>query len=350
MPSGAITAAISVATIRRWLARAPALLVLLQLINQAQAQTKTHANEGAPTQQAIDRGLVFLARDAVAWNQEHHCASCHHAALIVWAMNEAKARGHTTDESVRSDLTRALAEVGDGKTSLPRPPGIPRALNTKALYFALGLGSVGHRTTNQSEALNRLVETVKADQTDAGYWAAWPGSLPPIFGQSNERMTLLANLALLPAANAGDLAAKRAINDGVAWLKATRSDQDPQATALRLVLWTRLGRPRSEGSPLVRRIRSAQKPDGGWSQTAKGPSDAWATGQALYALSLAAKSECEPTLYRGRAFLIRSQRADGSWPMLSRSDKPGEKAAESAIPITGAGSAWAVIGLVNAAN
>ena len=324
------------------------LLVLLQ--PQIPAQAKTPVNEGAPTKQAIDRGLVFLARDAVAWNQEHHCASCHHAALVVWAMNEAKARGHTTHESVRSDLTRALTEVGDGKTSLPRPPGIPRALNTKALYFALGLGSAGHRTTNQSEALNRLVETVKADQTDAGNWAAWPGSLPPILGRSDERMTLLAALALLPAAQSGDLAAKRAIEDGVTWLKVTRSDQDPQSTALRLMLWTRLGRLSSERSPLVRRIRSTQKPDGGWSQTAKGPSDAWATGQALYALSLAAKSECEPTLRRGRAFLIRSQRADGSWPMLSRSEKPGEKAAESAIPITGAGSAWAVIGLVNAAN
>ena len=33
----------------------------------------------------IDRGLAFLAKDALAWKKEHNCASCHHASLVVWA-------------------------------------------------------------------------------------------------------------------------------------------------------------------------------------------------------------------------------------------------------------------------
>jgi hypothetical protein len=49
---------------------------------------------------------------------------------------------------------------------------------------------------------------------------------------------------------------------------------------------------------------------------------------------------------RGRAFLIKSQRADGSWPMTSRPTKAGGKGSNSLIPITGAGSAWGVMGLV----
>ena len=43
---------------------------------------------------------------------------------------------------------------------------------------------------------------------------------------------------------------------------------------------------------------------------------------------------------------LPSQRDDGSWPMTSRPVKPGGEGSKSLIPITGAGSAWAVLGLV----
>ena len=39
---------------------------------------------------AIERGLGFLVKDARVWKKEHNCASCHHAALVIWAMEEAK--------------------------------------------------------------------------------------------------------------------------------------------------------------------------------------------------------------------------------------------------------------------
>lgn len=75
-------------------------------------------------------------------------------------------------------------------------------------------------------------------------------------------------------------------------------------------------------------------------------SDAWATGQALYALAHTGLKPAEPVIARGQAFLIKTQREDGSWPMTSRPTKPGSEGSKSLIPITGAGSAWAVLGLV----
>src|SRR5262245_58252190 len=54
----------------------------------------------------------------------------------------------------------------------------------------------------------------------------------------------------------------------------------------------------------------------------------------------------EPVIGRATAYLIKTQRDDGSWPMTSRPVKPGGEGAKSLIPITGAGSAWAVLGLV----
>src|SRR6516165_2672921 len=90
---------------------------------------------------AIDRGLDFLTKDALAWKKQHNCASCHHAALVIWSMREAKQRGHAVDEPVLAELTKWVAESGDGKTGLPRPATAPRALNAKAVWLALALGA-----------------------------------------------------------------------------------------------------------------------------------------------------------------------------------------------------------------
>ncbi len=75
-------------------------------------------------------------------------------------------------------------------------------------------------------------------------------------------------------------------------------------------------------------------------------SDAWATGQALYALANTGIEKDDPAISRGQAFLAKTQRADGLWPMTSRPVKPGGEGSQSLVPITGAGSAWAVLGLL----
>ena len=85
-------------------------------------------SEGAtPLGPTIDRGLAFLAKDAMAWKEEHNCVSCHHAGLVIWSMREAKQSGHAVDEPVLAELTKWVAESGDGKFgSSAGPPVGPR--------------------------------------------------------------------------------------------------------------------------------------------------------------------------------------------------------------------------------
>src|SRR6187431_3119759 len=103
------------------------------------AAAEPAAPPAADAQPTIDRGLAFLAKDSLAWKAKHNCASCHHAAMVVWALREAKSQGHTVDEPVLAEMTTMLAASGGGKTGVPRPEGIPKAMNTKPVYFALGL-------------------------------------------------------------------------------------------------------------------------------------------------------------------------------------------------------------------
>jgi hypothetical protein len=294
---------------------------------------------------AIDRGLGFLVKDALAWKEARKCASCHHAALVVWSMQEARRRGHVVNEPMLADLTKWMAEAGSGKVSLPRPESAPKAFNSKALFFGLALTTDPEPDEVSQNGMKLLLETVKEDQTESGAWSAWPETRPPIFGPSDEIVTTMATLSLLPAAAAGDEAAMAARDKGVAWLTSTKSDDDPQSLAMRLVLWRRLERPAKEWQPLVDRIRERQDDDGGWRQAADMASDAWATGQALYALAHAGLDSRDPAVQRGQDFLVRTQGEDGSWPMTSRPSKPGVAGASNLVPITGAGTAWGVIGL-----
>lgn len=63
-------------------------------------------------------------------------------------------------------------------------------------------------------------------------------------------------------------------------------------------------------------------------------SDAWATGQGLYALAHAGIKPNEGAISRGQTFLVKTQLKDGSWPMTSRPTKPGGKGSMSLILIT----------------
>lgn len=294
---------------------------------------------------AIDRANAFLAKDAVAWKTEHQCASCHHASLVVWSMRESKRIGRAVDEPLLAELAKWVADSGDGTTGVPRPEGIPKALNTKAVYYAMALAADPDPDEFAKDGLKRYSATIQKDQLDNGSWASWPETRPPIFGLSDDTVTANAVIALLPRAEAGDESAIAARDKGIKWLAETKSDDDPQSIAMRLLLWKRVGRPEEECNALAEKIRSRQNADGGWRQAEGMESDAWATGQALYALAVSGAAPDDPAIARGREFLVKTQREDGSWAMASRPTKPGGAGSPSVIPITGGGTSWGVIGL-----
>ncbi len=157
-----------------------------------------------PLQQArraVERGLAFVEQDAVKWREDRKCSTCHHGAMTVWVLSEAKSQGYP----VRAET---LAEQ-----------------------------------------------------------AKW----------------------------------------------ATERLKDIEAETGRL-----LGK---------------QNGDGGWGQDDALPSDAFATGQALYFLSLAGVGRDREEVRRGVSFLVGSQKEDGSWPMTSRAH-PGEEVFTNPVPIT----------------
>jgi hypothetical protein len=67
----------------------------------------------------------------------------------------------------------------------------------------------------------------------------------------------------------------------------------------------------------------------------------------LYVLSLAGFTADQREMQRGIDFLVATQKADGSWPMISRSTPNGEPgSAKLLTPIICTASSWATLGLV----
>jgi hypothetical protein len=258
-------------------------------------------------------------------------------------LNEGKKEGYAVDEDLLAELTSwVLGENYLGQLIKERPAQLEIAFNEAPLLLALGIEAGNANETH--EGLKKLLTSVVKDQGNDGSWKRVNESRPIL--SSPDTLTTLALLAL-SAPNAPDIGneGKMAQDRGLQWLETIQPDDELQPVVLRLILWRRLGRPDSDWKPLKQQLRSAQNEDGGWSQIKSGASDAYATGQALYALTEAGVRN-DAAIRKAQSLLASSQRQDGAWAMTSRAIMGNGKVATKFEPITHAASAWAVMGLV----
>jgi len=142
---------------------------------------------------------------------------------------------------------------------------------------------------------------------------------------------------------------RESVARGASWLAA----RSPQSTEDRVMQLLGLHWAQSNASlreSRTRELQALQRSDGGWGQTPFLPSDAYATGQVLYALRELGVPASDQSLQRGVTFLTRTQRPDGSWQVKSRAMKI-QPYFESGFPhahdqwISQAGTSWAAMAL-----
>lgn len=305
-------------------------------------------------QAAAERGLAFLLADAAKWREEKKCATCHHGTMTVWALAEAKARGYAVAPETFTDVVTWTRER-ISKIDEPRDtrPGW-NMVSTPALYLAFMAQCVPDQDAVSADELTRIAGHLVRHQEADGSWAwslAPPANrMPPLF-ESDEVATLLASLVLHPQVPADPnepSPVRDSSNKALEWLARTPPTDTTQAAAFHLLLKAQAGEPAEALKADIDGFLSRQNADGGWGQLRELPSDAYATGQALYALNrLGVTNDHDPVL-RGLAFLIASQKEDGSWPMTPRA-QPGETRTGNAVPIIYLGSAWATLALMRTA-
>jgi hypothetical protein len=134
------------------------------------------------------------------------------------------------------------------------------------------------------------------------------------------------------------------------WL-AAQTPRDTEEHALRLMglSWAGAGKPVLRDA--TKALIALQREDGGWAQTSILPTDAYATGESLYALHLAGIPTSHAAYQRGIDLLLKTQRANGSWYVTSRSH-PVQPLFDAGYPyvhhqwISAAAGAWSTMALL----
>jgi squalene-hopene/tetraprenyl-beta-curcumene cyclase len=289
--------------------------------------------------------------DAAKWRTEKTCSTCHHGTMTVFAMAEAKSQGYDVPAETMADMVKWTKDRLLEKIDLPRDtrPGWSM-VNTPAMYLSLMAQTVPKQEAVTADELKRIAAHLVRHQEADGAWAwssAPPKNRPPPFFESDEVATILGYVSLgpqVPASAEEKSEVRDARTKAAAWLEKSTPNDTTQAIVYRLLRRIRDAEPPESLQPAIDEFLGRQNMDGGWGQLKEAPSDAYATGQALYILNLSGVKSDRPEIQRAAALLVSTQKEDGSWPMTARSHE-GATPANNPVPITYFGSAWGTLGL-----
>jgi hypothetical protein len=302
---------------------------------------------------AVDRALGPLQRTSIESKQtflnhssQQDCTSCHQQHLPLTAVGLARkfnAQVDTQSERRLIDIVRE-GEIKELEFDW-QPLFHPDPAQTKGYELLAYAGEDLPPDANSDAWIHHLSAIQGPD-------GRWYNNLPrPPLQTGDIGATALAIHALqrypLPGRKAE---ASQQIERARKWLRsATAEDTDSLVYQLLGLAWA--GESRAQLLPLARSLIARQRADGGWAQLPKLQSDAYATGQAVYALRVAAGMQMtEPAVDRGLRFLLAHQLNDGTWHVRRRAF-PFQPTMDSGFPhgrdgwISSAGTSWAVMAL-----
>lgn len=307
--------------------------------------------------QTIDRAIGYLQTESAAWLSTRKCAACHHAPMPLWALGEAERQGYTIDKKFVAGTIESLLGSKDKLLASkifpnpadppdPRPQG--RGLNMGLPFLAVAAQSFPSLTDGEKQSLKLIAQEIIKKQQPDGSWEFFAALRRPPINESQTTDAAWIIMALDGETGPDASESQRAaLSKAITWLDAAKPSNIHQDKVLKILMGTRSAKPRETMQTTIDELFALQRADGGWSQTVPElKSDAFATGQTLYVLSLAGYTAERPEIKRGIDFLVATQAPDGSWPMISRSTPDGSPgSAKLLTPITCAASSWATLGL-----
>ncbi len=223
----------------------------------------------------------------------------------------ARTRGFAVDERLAAQEQEDVAAFFAAKPEILLGQGLDPLLAAWTLW---GWEAEGRAPDHLSDALVHYLVLLQAAD---GSWKT-PGYRPPADG-SHFTFTALALRGLQTYGPPGRRAEiDQRIDRARIWLLNTAAEETEDK------IWQLLGLHWSAAcaAPIRKaadRLLSEQRTDGGWAQLPTLPSDAYATGEVLYALHAAGVITASHSAYqRGLAYLLRTQLADGSWFVPTR--------------------------------
>lgn len=308
-------------------------------------------------QRTVDRAIRYLETESAAWLSQRQCAACHHAGMPFWALSEAARQGYASDKKYLADKIESLlgskgklmsSKIFPNPAEAPDPRPQGRGLNMGLPFLAVAARSMPALEERQTQSLQLIAEEIVRKQQPDGSWEFFATLRRPPINESQTTDAAWIIMALHGETGTDAPESQRtALSKAIAWLDAAKPSDLHQDKVLKVLMGVRFSKARETMQTTIDELLALQRADGGWSQTVpESKSDAFATGQTLYVLSLAGYAAERPEIKRGIDFLVATQMPDGSWPMISRSTPDGSPGSSRLLtPITCAASSWATLGL-----
>jgi len=312
---------------------------------------KPATTDPAVINQAAAKSLLLLQKSAYVFTNanERKCASCHHNTLTAMACEIARRKGVPVVDSLAASNAWAMQNTLVGACN---PNQIDRFIIANFIipYVLLGMSAEKSPPNIYTDiSVDYIMGQAKPD----GSFLTESGRVPLETGEIH-----LTSMAIRSIQLYASPAKKQRVDELVTktrkWLEQQVPDQQ-QELAFQLLGMQWCGSNTDLKAKVFEKLRSLQNKDGGWSQLPTLKSDAYATGQTLYAIYESGMAKPEDAVYqKGIEYLMKTQTDEGAWVVKTRSF-PIQPYIETDFPpydynqfISATASNWATIALLNA--
>lgn len=294
---------------------------------------------------AITKSLPLLEATGPIFFKKSGCISCHNVSFPAAAVAAARDKGFQVDEDVaRQNVDNALFMWEPREKSMLRLQAGPGGVASLGETL-LALKAEGYRPDSFTDTA--ALWTARTQRAD-GSWATGAMQRPPIMYSrivtAAYGVWVLQNYA--PEQKREELRVN--VARAAEWL-ANAQPTDSQEKVFRLLGLHWAEAPEKQVKAAQKELEEAQLDDGGWAQLPTLSSDAYVSGQAVYALA-ETDARDSAAYAKGFDYLLSTQQEDGSWYVKARSF-PIQPYFDSGFPhdhdqwISCAATSWATMAL-----
>jgi ankyrin repeat protein len=325
----------------------------LQLLVKAGAKEMTEERPrpagGSPdARTAVRKVLPLIEMSGEAVFKSRGCVSCHNNSLPAMTVALARTKGvAVNEEQAKKELGFAVATDKPYFESMRLGSTIGGAATTIG-YTLMGMAAAGYRADAETDA---HVHYLSINQFPDGSWRLTSYRPPAEYSPFTTTAVVLRALRLYPIPGRRDEFQER-FGRAKKWLLAAKAISEEER-AMQLLGLADAGATASERERFVRVLENSQNADGSWSVAPGWPGEAYATGEALYALHVGGQVSIKDPVYaEGVEWLLRNQLSDGSWFMPTRAVPVQPHTFESGFPhgwhqfASDSASNWAAMALL----
>jgi ankyrin repeat protein len=292
-------------------------IVALSLVFSRDAQLQSEPQVGVTElHTASAKAINRIQHAQTVWYQKQTCTSCHHQLLPEIMLKLARERDVPVNETIAREMTKAaFARLNDLDMAVQGYDYIDVFFDGWVLVSASRAGVKPNLTTSAYS------QFIAARQQSDGSWPTIDARPPQ--AHSPFAATAVCAEAMhryLPARFKSEQETR--LRQAREWLlkSPARTTEDLTYQLLGL-FWT--GADLNARQKPARQLLSEQRADGGWAQLQALDSDAYSTGEVLFALREGGGISTHELAYqRGLRYLLKTQQPDGSWRIKSRLHPP----------------------------